>query len=121
MNTMKFFVARALAGLGFYLCIAAAWAHAHPVSLSPAADAAVSAPAEIRIVYDKALEPESNIVVSNERNEVVATGRAVLVAPDNLAMSLALPALPVGGYTVQWSAGSHDGHTAKGSYKFIVK
>ncbi len=111
-----------LAGAGLYACVsAAALAHAHPVSFSPAADTVVSTPGVIRISYDKPLEPASNIVITGEHEEPVGAGKTVIDAQDPTSMSVSLPPLPAAVYIVKWSAGSSDGHTNKGSYKFTVK
>lgn len=98
------------------------WAHAHPETESPVAGSVVSAPQEVRITYDEALEPAfSSLIVTDARGKQVNSAKAEVDATRHKTMRVALPTLPVGEYQVKWVAVADDGHRTQGSYKFKVK
>ncbi len=98
------------------------WAHARPEAQTPAAGAVVSAPQEVRITFDEALEPAfSRLIVSDARGRQVTTAKAEVDAITHKTMRVALPALPAGEYQVKWVAVANDGHRTQGSYKFTVR
>ncbi len=98
------------------------WAHAQPETQTPIAGAVVSAPQEVRISFDEALEPAfSRLIVSDARGRQVTTAKAEVDAVKHKTMRVALPALPAGEYQVKWVAVADDGHRTQGSYKFTVK
>ena len=98
-----------------------AFAHTEPVTMTPAANATVSAPPNVTIKFSGALEPKfSSITVTNAGGQNV-NKEASTVSSDAKTMSVALPALPAGVYTVHWVAVSTDSHREKGDYKFTVK
>jgi methionine-rich copper-binding protein CopC len=89
--------------------------------MSPAADSTVNAPAKITIKFNGALEPKfSTITVADAAGHPVAKQPSSCTA-DKLSMTLALPPLAPGVYTVTWVGVSADTHRAQGSYKFTVK
>ncbi len=52
------------------------WAHARPEAQTPAAGAVVSAPQEVLITFDEALEPAfSRLIVSDARGRQVTTAK----------------------------------------------
>jgi methionine-rich copper-binding protein CopC len=108
-----------------YCCVALAgnaWAHAHPKSMVPAADATVAAPAEVSMTFTEALEAAfSSIAVVDAAGHAVANGKAEVDSVAPTVMHLALPALAPGVYTVKWVAVARDGHRTSGSYSFTVK
>jgi methionine-rich copper-binding protein CopC len=98
------------------------WAHAHPKLEVPADGAAVSAPPEVSIVFDDALEPAlSSLSVSDAQSHSVTNAKAELDAATHKTLSLKLPTLVAGSYLVKWVAVSLDGHRTSGSYRFTVK
>jgi len=102
--------------------IGQAWAHAQPETQTPGAGAVVSAPQEVRITYDEALEPAfSSLIVSDAQGKQVNSAKAEVDATTHKTMRVALPALPAGVYQVKWVAVADDGHRTQGSYKFTVK
>lgn len=99
-----------------------AWAHAQPETQTPGAGAVVSAPPEVRITYDAALEPAfSSLTVSDAQGKQVNRAKAEVDTSTHKTMRVALPALPAGVYQVKWVAVADDGHRTQGSYKFTVK
>ncbi|HWZ52125.1 MAG TPA: copper resistance protein CopC [Granulicella sp.] len=99
-----------------------AFAHAHPKVIEPAVDSVGPAPAQVSIRFTEGLEPKlSSIQVSSENGAAVAKAASVVDAADATHMTLALPALKPGIYSVHWVAIASDGHRTEGSYKFTVK
>jgi methionine-rich copper-binding protein CopC len=98
-----------------------AFAYTHPEMMMPAADATVSAPASIMIHFSGALEPKfSSITVTDATGRVVNKEPSV-VGADAKVMTLPLPTLVPGVYTVNWVGVSVDTHRSQGDYKFTVK
>ena len=105
----------------FLLAVPAAFAHTHPVSMTPAANSTVAAPGSITINFSGDLEPKfSSITVTNASGKVVSVAKSVVSSTDAKVMTLALPKLPAGVYTVKWVAVSVDSHREKDSYKFTI-
>src|SRR5207245_451930 len=70
-------------------------AHTLPETQTPAAGAVVSAPQEVRITYDAALEPTfSSLVVSDAQGKQVNSAKAEVDATTHKTMRVTLPALP---------------------------
>ncbi|WP_084656507.1 copper resistance CopC family protein [Pandoraea norimbergensis] len=98
-----------------------AWAHAHPVSSEPAAQATVDAPKSARVTFDSALEGAlSKLTVVDAKGKPVTEAKAELDAARK-TLTLALPALAAGDYQANWVAVANDGHRTQGSFKFTVK
>ncbi len=96
-------------------------AHANLERSNPSANSALDiAPAEIRLWFTEALEPEfSTITLRDAEGEKVATPPAFVDAPKQLVL---IPgALPEGVYTVAWKVVSKtDGHLTQGSFSFGI-
>jgi copper resistance protein C len=117
---------KSIASFLFFLLLAAsaplAFAHSHPVSMDPAANATASAPDKVTMHFSGDLEPKfSSITVSNETGHVVNKDASVVSSSDLKLMTVALPPLPAGVYTVHWVAVSVDSHRTDGEYNFTVK
>jgi methionine-rich copper-binding protein CopC len=105
----------------FLLAVPAAFAHTHPVSMTPTANSTVAAPNSISITFSGDLEPKfSSITLTNASGKVVSVAKSVVSSTDAKVMTLALPKLPAGVYTVNWVAVSVDSHREKDSYKFTI-
>jgi hypothetical protein len=105
----------------FLIAVPAAFAHTHPVSMTPAANSSVAPPDSISITFSGELEPKfSSITVANAAGKVVSTAKSAVSPRDARIMTLALPKLPAGVYTVNWVAVSVDSHREKDSYKFTI-
>ena len=99
----------------------AAFAHTHPAAMIPAADSTVSAPGGVMIHFKEAVEPKfSHITVSNATGHVINKEVSV-VSSDGKMVSVPLPKLAPGIYTVNWVAVAVDSHRSQGDYKFTVK
>jgi len=98
------------------------FAHSHPVSMDPAANATTASPEKVTMHFSGDLEPKfSSITVSNATGHVVNKEGSVVSTGDAKLMTVALPKLPAGVYTVDWTAVSVDSHRMQGSYNFTVK
>jgi copper resistance protein C len=99
-----------------------ALAHVFPRAQSPLAGASIASPAQVRIVFDGPLEPAfSSLTVTDTGGKQVNTAKAVIDPQDKDAISVALPPLQPGKYTVHWIAVADDGHRTHGDYAFDVK
>jgi copper resistance protein C len=97
-------------------------AHSHPVSMEPAANATTPAPKKVIMHFSEDLEPKfSSITVSNEAGRVVSKQASVVNSTDAKLMTVTLPPLPAGVYTVHWVAVAVDSHRTQGAYNFTVK
>jgi methionine-rich copper-binding protein CopC len=105
------------------LATSAAQAHAKLESSQPQAGSTLdSAPKEIRLQFNEAIEPAfSKIKLTDASNAEVQLAPAKVDAADAKAMATDLPALRPGDYQVQWTTMTHDGHKAKGQFSFKVK
>ena len=99
-----------------------ALAHSRPKVMVPAADSTVTAPAELSVTFTEALEGKfSSLRLTDASAHAVTTAPSVLDPADPKHLTLALPKLMPGVYTVHWSAAATDGHRSDGSYHFTVK
>jgi len=106
----------------FALTAAPAFAHSHPVTMTPAPDSVVTAPTEVSIVFSEDLEPRFSSLKLVDSNRIVVSKEPSVLDPKNAKhMTLALPPLPPGVYTLQWMSSSVDGHRLSRSYNFTVK
>jgi copper resistance protein C len=109
------FLAALLAGAPF------AFAHSHPTAMTPAANSTVSAPGSIVIHFSEALEAKfSSISLADAAGHVVSKEPASR-STDGKIMTLKVPVLAPGSYTVNWVAVATDAHRTEGNYKFTVK
>ena len=95
-------------------------AHTELVSAMPAANSTVSAPKNVTIKFSGALEAKFSKITVTDASGQPATKEVSTVGADAKVMSVALPALAPGVYTVHWVAVSTDSHRAQGEYKFTV-
>ncbi len=94
-----------------------AFAHAHPKVMEPAVDSVGPAPAQVSIRFTEGLEPKfSSIHVAGANGAAVGQAASAVDAADATHMTLALPALKQGSYSVHWVAVATDGHRTEGSY-----
>jgi len=99
------------------------FAHAKAVSADPAPRSVIShSPQSINILLNQQFEPSySTIVIKGSDGKPVTAAKAT-VDPDNKKrLTLSLPTLPSGKYTVSYKILSLDGHTIASSYTFKIK
>ena len=108
-----------VAGLVF---TGAAFAHVFPQKQEPGAGASVAAPSLVKITFDGPLEPAfSSLTVTDAAGKQVSTAKSAVDASQPDVITVALPALQAGRYTVHWVAVASDGHRTHGDYAFDVK
>ena len=115
---------RALWGLAALVLLPAiAGAHAVLLRAVPPPGATLRvAPRRARLWFSERLEPvySTASVWSEATGSAVAAGPTAVSADDPRLLSLALPPLPGGAYTVRYRVLSVDGHIAEGAYSFTV-
>lgn len=99
----------------------AAFAHAVLEEATPAQDSHLqSSPKEITLMFNERLENEFFILkVFDENGEEIGGPKAKL-SVNHKQLSLDLPKLSDGNYTVSYQVVSADGHPVKGSYIFSI-
>jgi methionine-rich copper-binding protein CopC len=108
-----------LAGLAL---ASVAVAHVFPQKQEPGAGTTVAPPAQVRVTFDGPLEPAfSSLTVTDASGKQVNTQKATLDAHQPAVMTVPLPPLTAGHYTVHWIAVAADGHRTHGDYAFDVK
>jgi len=100
-----------------------AFAHAKLQSSNPQAGSALaSAPEQVRLKFNEALEPAfSKITLVGAGNKEIPVTKVAVDKADSSVMTAQLPPLSAGEYRIQWSAMTHDSHKTKGEVPFTVK
>ena len=116
MNPMYFSTKRKLSLFVLILLLAVlAFAHAVPGTMVPAANATVSAPASVTVHFSEELEPKfSKLSLSDAAGKVVSKAPSA-VGTDAKVMTLPLPALDPGVYTVNWTSVALDSGVETGA------
>jgi copper resistance protein C len=99
------------------------WAHAYLVKSSPTRRAVLSsAPARVVLWFNERLEAQfSELSVWNTAGQQV-DGSDVQVGPDDSKkLSVGIPTLPVGTYTVKYRVLSVDGHIVEAEFPFTIR
>ena len=101
---------------------AAAFAHAHLVTSSPAAGAVLKTPpTELMLRFTEALEVEfCTVSLTDESGHQIETAKPTLDPADSKVLHVALAPLAKHKYKVAWKAVSVDSHTTNGSFAFTV-
>lgn len=99
-----------------------AWAHAHLLSQSPAADSKAAAPQAIQLVFSEGIEAKfSQVSVTTAAGQALPAQPLKVVGDDHKTLILELQApLAPGDYSVTWRVRSVDTHKSAGSYRFAV-
>lgn len=103
------------------LNIGLTWAHSFPQKESPSAgEALATTPPEVSIKFDAPIEPlfaQLQVIAPDGKNEALSTPT---VGADGYTLSVKVPHLGPGDYTVKWSVVCIDTHHTNGSYEFTV-
>jgi methionine-rich copper-binding protein CopC len=98
-----------------------ALAHSFPEKESPSAGQKVAAPpSEVVIKFDAPIEKlfaKLEVTGADGANQAVG---APQVSDDGIGLSVKVPALKPGDYTVKWAVVGIDTHHTEGSYTFTV-
>jgi hypothetical protein len=105
------------------LAPALAWGHAALVRSTPAPRATLArAPGRVRLWFNERLEPAFARVSVWDGQGRQVDRQDVLVGPeDPKALSVGIPTLGPGPYTVKYRVLSVDGHVVEGSFRFTVR
>jgi copper resistance protein C len=115
-------IARLAAALTGLCCASAALAHVFPQHQEPGAGTTALSPPEVRITFDGPLEPAfSTLTVTDASGKRATTAKGAVDPSQPSTLSVALPALSPGRYSVHWAAVADDGHRTHGDYSFNVK
>ena len=107
--------------LAALVAVPALWAHAAPVSMTPAANSVVSAPENLTIHFSEELEQKLCTIAVTDASGHAVTKAAASAGTDAKTMTVKLLPLSPGVYNVHWVAVSTDTHRSQGDYKFTVK
>ncbi|WP_241301194.1 copper homeostasis periplasmic binding protein CopC [Burkholderia stabilis] len=120
LNRLAGFVA---AGMILAAAPVAASAHGKLESAAPASGSTIdTAPDTLRLTFNEDLEPAfSSVKVSDASGNAITHEKAKVDTSNPRVMTIALPTLAAGAYTVQWAAMTADAHRTKGAYTFKVK
>lgn len=107
--------------LASFATASSAFAHAHLKSELPAADATVSAPKELHLVFSEGVEAQFTQVKVSNGTAAVAI-KSIVTAPGDKKTLIVTPEKPLtaGTYKVEWHAVSVDTHKSDGAYGFTV-
>lgn len=98
-----------------------AFAHAHLKDETPAADATVSAPKELRLVFSEGVEAQfTQVKVSTAGTDVAIKSIANAAGDQKTLIVTPQQPLAPGEYKVEWHAVSVDTHKSDGAYGFTV-
>lgn len=94
--------------------------HAHLMRSTPQDGSRVSAPIEaIVLSFTEALEPLLINVTLFRDDKAVSGLSQPLLADNGRTVTISLPHLSAGLYTVSWNVVSIDGHRTEGKFKFV--
>ncbi|WP_233809842.1 copper homeostasis periplasmic binding protein CopC [Paraburkholderia sp. HP33-1] len=124
MNTkMRKFLVRAVATTTFVLSPALAFAHGKLESATPAVGSTVNtSPESLRLTFNEELESSfSTIKVADASGAPATKEKAKVDSTNPRVLTVVVPKLASGSYTVQWAVMTRDAHKTKGTYTFAVK
>lgn len=120
---MRLFLRRGwLIGLAMLAQASPALSHAFLEKASPPVGSEIAAPpSELSITFSEGVEPVfSTIEVRGPDGAVIATGKPRAAPGSDRRLSVELPKLTPGTYTVIWHATSVDTHKTDGRYTFTL-
>lgn len=99
-----------------------ALAHAHLQSQTPAADATVPSPTDLRLRFSEGIEVSFSEVTLTGTDGHVLAAQPLASAKGDTHTLVVVPAtpLPPGAYQVHWKVLSVDTHKSSGDYRFTV-
>jgi copper resistance protein C len=102
---------------------ATGWTHAYLVKSSPTRRAVLSsAPARVVLWFNERLEAQfSQLSVWNTAGQQVDGGDVQVGPDDSKKLSVGIPTLPAGTYTIKYRVLSVDGHIAESEFPFTVR
>jgi copper transport protein len=110
-------------GVLFSVLVTPALAHALLLRSIPDANASLDrAPAQVELYFSASIDPSfSKVTVLGSTGKAVDVGDSRVDPADPTHMTVSLPSLPDGVYTVSWKAlATSDGHVTTGTFPFAV-
>jgi copper resistance protein C len=99
------------------------WAHAYLVKSSPVRHSRLSsAPTRVVLWFNERLEPQfSHLAVWNVEGQQMDAGDVQVGPEDSKKLSVGIPTLSAGTYTVKYRVLSVDGHIVEAEFPFTVR
>jgi methionine-rich copper-binding protein CopC len=99
------------------------WGHAYLVKSSPARRAMLSnPPTRVVLWFNERLEAQfSQLSIWNAEGQQVDGGDVQVGPDDGKRLSVGIPALPAGNYTVKYRVLSVDGHIVEAEFPFTIR
>ncbi len=99
------------------------WGHAYLVKSSPARRAVLSTPpTRVVLWFNERLEAQfSQLSIWNAEGQQVDGGDVQVGPDDRKRLSVGIPTLPTGSYTVKYRVLSVDGHIVEADYPFTIR
>jgi len=99
------------------------WGHAYLVKSSPARRAMLSSPpTRVVLWFNERLEAQfSQLAVWNAEGQQVDGGDVQVGPDDGKRLSVGIPPLPAGSYTVKYRVLSVDGHVVESEFPFTIR
>jgi methionine-rich copper-binding protein CopC len=99
------------------------WGHAYLVKSSPARRAVLpNPPTRVVLWFNERLEAQfSQLSLWNAEGQQVDGGDVQVGPDDSKRLSVGLPTLPAGNYTVKYRVLSVDGHIVEAEYSFTIR
>ncbi len=121
-NSTLRILAGAVASVGLLVAAGQAAAHAHLLSSSPVAGAAVTTPKAVVMHFSEKLEPKFS-GADLFKADGSPLGSSTLITPADTKTVTLSPSAPLaaGTYKVSWHVVSADGHRTKGDIAFTVQ
>ncbi len=117
---VRCFACLAFVCLAGFIGVGHAWAHPQILGIEPPPDSQLaSAPVAASITFNEPLEALSTLALYDSQGRLVVDGGG-RDSGDPTRLTLALPRLSPGLYTVVWTAAGSDGHVVRGNFAFTV-
>jgi copper resistance protein C len=102
---------------------ASSWGHAYLVKSSPARRAMLSIPpTRVALWFNERLEAQfSQLSIWNAEGQQVDGGDVQVGPDDSKRLSVGIPTLPAGSYTVKYRVLSVDGHIVEAEFPFTIR
>ena len=99
------------------------WGHAYLVKSSPARRAVLSnPPTRVVLWFNERLEAQfSQLSLWNAEGQQVDGGDVQVGPDDSKRLSVGIPTLPAGSYTVKYRVLSVDGHIVEAEFSFTIR
>ncbi|MEK7879888.1 MAG: copper resistance CopC family protein [candidate division NC10 bacterium] len=121
--TRRLWIGWSLVGLAIVALPGVAWPHAFLVKAIPAHRATLfHSPNRVQLWFNERLEPAySTVSVVDRENQRVDSQDARVGPDDSKLLSVTIPMLTPGTYTIRFRVLSVDGHVVESAYPFTIR